>query len=122
MTHSLQGTSILNIKARDGDLGDPRNVLLTIEDDTLGYFTLVQHTHSPTSVISVADLVTSNKSIDREHPDILQNGGIYAFSIKVSTYQHYALYQVLNLFGCIHILSITFNLRIKYVCTNDLCT
>jgi hypothetical protein len=76
----------LNIQARDGDLGDPRNVLLTIEGDTLGYFTLVQYAHNPTNAISVADLVTSNKSIDREHPDILQNGGIYAFSIKVSTY------------------------------------
>lgn len=84
--HCVQGTSILNIQAKDGDLGDPRNVLLTIEGDLLGYFSLVQHARSPTSAISVADLVTSNKSIDREHPDILQNGGIYAFSIKVSTY------------------------------------
>jgi hypothetical protein len=65
-------------------LGDPRNVLLTIEDDVLGYFTLVQQAHDPNSVISIANLVTSNKSIDREHPDILQNGGIYSFSIKVS--------------------------------------
>jgi hypothetical protein len=76
----------LNIQARDGDSGDPRNVLLTVEGDTLGYFTLVHHAHSPTSAVAVADLVTSNKSIDREHPDILQNGGIYAFSIKVSMY------------------------------------
>lgn len=82
----MQGTSILNIQARDGDMGDPRNVLLTIEDDTLGYFGLVKHARSPGSAISVADLVTSNKSIDREHPHILQNGGIYSFSIKVSIY------------------------------------
>ena len=82
----MQGTSILNIQARDGDVGDPRNVLLTIEDDALGYFSLVRKARSPGSAVSVADLVTSNKSIDREHPDILQNGGIYAFSIKVSIY------------------------------------
>ncbi|XP_033608058.1 cadherin-87A, partial [Cryptotermes secundus] len=78
------GTSILNIQAKDGDLGDPRNVLLTIEDDALGYFTLVQQAHNPNNVISIANLVTSNKSIDREHPDILQNGGIYSFSIKAT--------------------------------------
>lgn len=80
----FQGTSILNIQAKDGDLGDPRNVLLTIEDDALGYFTLVQQAHNLNNAISIANLVTSNKSIDREHPDILQNGGIYSFSIKVS--------------------------------------
>lgn len=82
----VQGTSVLNIRARDGDSGDPRNVTLAIEGDVLGYFSLVQYAHSPTSAVSVADLVTSNKSIDREHPDIFQNGGIYVFSVKVSTF------------------------------------
>ncbi|KDR10809.1 Cadherin-23 [Zootermopsis nevadensis] len=78
------GTSVLNIRARDGDSGDPRNVTLAIEGDVLGYFSLVQYAHSPTSAVSVADLVTSNKSIDREHPDIFQNGGIYVFSVKAT--------------------------------------
>ncbi|PSN50227.1 hypothetical protein C0J52_07794 [Blattella germanica] len=78
------GTSILTVQARDGDLGDPRNVLLTVDDDSLGYFKLLPHKQNPDSSISVADLVTTNRSIDREHPDILQNGGIYAFSIKAT--------------------------------------
>ncbi|KAJ9576330.1 hypothetical protein L9F63_006830, partial [Diploptera punctata] len=78
------GTSILSVEARDGDLGNPRSVLLTVEDDSLGYFTLVPRKQNGNTPISMADLVTSNKSIDREHPDILQNGGIYAFSIKAT--------------------------------------
>ncbi|XP_068081067.1 cadherin-87A [Anabrus simplex] len=82
------GSSVLHIRARDGDLGASRNVLLTLEDDTLGYFRLEPKVagsgQGSDLVVSSADLVTSNTSIDREHPDILQNGGIYTFTIKAT--------------------------------------
>lgn len=67
------GFQVLQIKAKDGDFGDPRPVLLSIEGDTLGYFKLVKNT-----------LVTSHTPIDREHPEILQNGGVYTFNVKAT--------------------------------------
>ena len=62
----------MQIKAKDGDVGDSRQVMLSIEGDTLGYFKLVKNT-----------LVTSHVPIDRENPEILQNGGVYTFNVKV---------------------------------------
>ncbi|KAF6205675.1 hypothetical protein GE061_019848, partial [Apolygus lucorum] len=67
------GFQVLQIKAKDGDLGDPRPVLLTIEGDTLNYFKLVKNT-----------LVTNQKPVDREHPLVLQNGGVYTFTVKAT--------------------------------------
>lgn len=63
---------MLQIKAKDGDLGEARPVVLSLEEDTLNYFKLVKNT-----------LVTSHVPIDRENPLILQNGGIYTFKVKV---------------------------------------
>lgn len=60
---------------KDGDVGDPRPILLSIEGDTLGYFKLVKNS-----------LVTSHVPIDRENPEILQNGGVYTFNVKASSY------------------------------------
>ncbi|XP_044726882.1 cadherin-23 [Chrysoperla carnea] len=84
--NTAEGTSILNIRAKDGDIGNPRPLLLTIEDDKLGYFTLES---TPQSAYSsdleyYGVLKTSDQLLDREHPDILQNGGIYTFTIKAT--------------------------------------
>nr|CAD7397956.1 unnamed protein product [Timema cristinae] len=80
-----KGTSIFTVKARDGDVGDPRKVVLSLEEDHLNYFSLVP-VESPgqDSVVTTAHLVTSNNTLDREHPDILQSGGIYTFKIKAT--------------------------------------
>ncbi|CAG2053736.1 unnamed protein product [Timema podura] len=82
---SPPGTSIFTVKARDGDVGDPRKVVLSLEEDHLNYFSLVP-VESPgqDSVVTTAHLVTSNNTLDREHPDILQSGGIYTFKIKAT--------------------------------------
>lgn len=72
-----KGLSVVKVQAKDGDLGEPRPVALSIEEDNLGYFQL------ETSGSGVATVVTSGIPIDREHPAILQSGGIYTFNIKV---------------------------------------
>lgn len=64
--------------AKDGDTGDSRPILLTLEGDILGYFELV-----PKSKMGEAILITTSNSIDREHPIVLQNGGVYSFFVKV---------------------------------------
>lgn len=62
----------MNVQVKDGDLGDSRPVILSIEEDVLHYFTL-RNTSVVTSIIP----------IDREHPFVTQNGGVYSFRIKV---------------------------------------
>lgn len=71
----------MTIKARDGDTGNPRPVLLTLEDDNLGYFKLVTEKNNGEGI-----LVTSDIPLDRENKQILQNGGIYTFFVKVHFY------------------------------------
>lgn len=88
MAQSFQGTSILRVGARDGDVGDPRIVRMNLENDYLGYFKLVpvinnDDVRDTTYQISYYDVVTTDVHMDREHPDILQNGGIYTFTVKV---------------------------------------
>lgn len=67
----------MSIKARDGDTGNPRQILLTLESDDLGYFKLVTKNHNGEGVLETSDV-----ALDRENENILQNGGIYTFSVK----------------------------------------
>ncbi|KAL1131312.1 hypothetical protein AAG570_010930 [Ranatra chinensis] len=67
------GLKVLEVKARDGDMGDPRSLLLMLEGDDLNYFTLANNS-----------IVTSLIPIDREHPLVLHNGGVYTFKIKAT--------------------------------------
>lgn len=78
-----QGTPVLEIKARDGDLGEPRPLTLTLQDDDSGYFTLADIRTLPDGSL-IATLATSAVTLDREDPLILNNGGLYTFSIRVS--------------------------------------
>ncbi|XP_024085574.1 cadherin-23-like [Cimex lectularius] len=64
------GYQVLQVKAKDGDLGDSRTVILSLEGDELGYFKMSRN-----------NLITSHVPIDREHPLILQNGGVYTFDV-----------------------------------------
>lgn len=81
--YSPKGLSVVKVQAKDGDLGEPRPVALSIEEDNLGYFQL------ETSGSGVATVVTSGIPIDREHPAILQSGGVYTFNIKVKFPKNY---------------------------------
>lgn len=73
--------TILTVRARDGDTGEPRALLLTLEDDDAGHFDLEV---SREGDVTVGKLVTTNVSLDREDPRILQNGGIYTFEVKAT--------------------------------------
>lgn len=70
---------VLTVYAMDGDTGNPRSVLLTMEDEDKGYFKLEQ-----TSKNGSATIYSTNIPIDREDPDISQNGGVYSFRIRAT--------------------------------------
>lgn len=83
-----EGTMILRVGVSDGDVGDPRTVRVEIRDDTLGYFRLepvLDHNEgNDEDFQSFYDIVTTDVPLDRENPEILQNGGIYTFTLRVS--------------------------------------
>lgn len=69
----------MTVKAKDGDTGNPRPIRLSLEGDDLEFFKLV-----PGKTDGEAVLVTSDIPLDRENKQIMQNGGIYTFSIKAT--------------------------------------
>ena len=75
---SVQNKVVLNVEARDGDVNNLRSISFSLEEETLGYFSLQNHGNGN------ASLVTTDKQIDRENPVIVQMGGIYTFFVKVS--------------------------------------
>ncbi|XP_043475497.1 cadherin-23 [Leptopilina heterotoma] len=76
-----EGYQILTVKSRDGDSGEPRPLLLTLEDEEFGHFRLDVTRKGD---VSIGKLITTNISLDREDPNILQNGGIYSFKVKAT--------------------------------------
>ncbi|KAG8185454.1 hypothetical protein JTE90_022385 [Oedothorax gibbosus] len=79
LENSAPGTSVLNLAVRDGDAGDPRNMLLRIENDVNEHFQLGPISTDDRKVL-MTTLQTKNP-IDREDQDILDNGGLYVFQI-----------------------------------------
>ncbi|KAJ1528348.1 hypothetical protein ONE63_006768 [Megalurothrips usitatus] len=79
---SPPGTVVATIRVRDGDMGDPRPVLLTLEDDELGYFAL--EVDEALASGGGARLVTTEIPIDREHRDLMLSGGIYTFKVRAT--------------------------------------
>ncbi|KAF2368301.1 Cadherin [Trinorchestia longiramus] len=77
----LQGTRVLRVKAQDADKGRPRPLTLSLEGDTKGYFVL-QDVHEDDHGVTNAIITTSHKLLDREDADIMNNGGLYSFTIK----------------------------------------
>ncbi|RXG71807.1 Cadherin-23 [Armadillidium vulgare] len=77
----INGLRILDILARDGDLGHPQTLKLSLEGDDSGYFALENLRKSEDETVN-ATLVTSSVTLDREDPIIVQNGGIYSFYIR----------------------------------------
>ncbi|XP_071439918.1 cadherin-87A [Hetaerina americana] len=83
---SPEGTSVLTVRARDGDHGNPRPVQLSLSNDHKGYFSLEpvpqdEETEASDRFTATAILVTNNTMLDREDPDIVQSGGIYTFQV-----------------------------------------
>ncbi|KAH8322014.1 hypothetical protein KR059_000394 [Drosophila kikkawai] len=75
------GVSILTVKATDGDVGIPRDIFLSLEDEPFGHFELVPF-GDPREGTAV--LQTTSEPLDRENAEILQNGGVYVFSIRAT--------------------------------------
>ncbi|KAG7208603.1 hypothetical protein KM043_014812 [Ampulex compressa] len=75
------GHTVLTVRARDGDTGESRPLLLTLEDDVSSHFHLEVLREGD---VTLGKLVTSNASLDREDSRILQNGGIYTFQVKAT--------------------------------------
>ncbi|CAB3373854.1 Hypothetical predicted protein [Cloeon dipterum] len=77
---TAQGVSILQVRAKDGDAGNPRKIFLAIEGDYGNHFELVPDEMQSGNEVS-AILLTTNVLLDRESPAILESGGIYSFNI-----------------------------------------
>lgn len=69
---------VLTIFASDGDIGNPNQVVFTLEKEKFGYFKLVK------SGSGEAQLITTDKLLDRENPEILENGGYYSFLVRAT--------------------------------------
>lgn len=52
-----------------------------MEDDDAGHFDIEMYQDGP---VTIGKLVTTNISLDREDPSILQNGGIYTFHVRAT--------------------------------------
>ncbi|XP_055628070.1 protocadherin-like wing polarity protein stan [Toxorhynchites rutilus septentrionalis] len=76
-----EGTTVLTINATDGDTGSPRPIVLSLENEYMGHFKL-KYIGNPRG--GVAELITSDRLLDREDPTIVRNGGAYTFSIRAT--------------------------------------
>lgn len=72
---------IIEINASDGDIGNPNDIIMTLEDEKFGYFKLLNSDNGQ------AHLLTTDVKIDRENPEILENGGYYTFYVKATEEQ-----------------------------------
>ena len=77
-----EGSLIFSIQVRDGDTGIPRPIELTLEGDRLSYFELRPAELNQETGVLTAPLTTTSNIINREHPEILKEGGLYAFKIR----------------------------------------
>lgn len=73
----IEDSLVLAIHAQDGDTGNPRPILLALDDEDKGYFKLEQISSNATALLYTTDI-----PIDREDPDIFQNGGVYSFNVR----------------------------------------
>ena len=64
----FQGTTIFEIKVRDGDTGIPRKLDLSIVGDTENFFELENLKHSEDGILSASLKKTSGNTLDRELP------------------------------------------------------
>lgn len=79
--NSKAGMTVLTIRARDGDTGQPRPLQIKLENEDMGYFRLDVVKQGD---LTLGRLVTTDVQLDREDPSILQNGGIYGFEVRAT--------------------------------------
>lgn len=79
--NSKPGVRALNFKVRDGDTGQPRDLLLEIVDDPFNYFAI--ESFQMENGVGMATVVTTDNPVDRENEAVLSRGGIYVFKLKV---------------------------------------
>jgi len=72
------GVRVLKVTAEDGDAGYKRPVVLSVEDDSLGYFAVENEANG------TAYILTGGNPIDRENKVVSDAGGIYTFRLKVT--------------------------------------
>lgn len=72
------GVQVLKVTAEDGDAGHKRPVVLSIEDDALGYFAVENESNG------TAYVYTTDRLIDRENKMVSDAGGVYTFRLKVT--------------------------------------
>ncbi|XP_058460277.1 cadherin-23 [Malaya genurostris] len=76
-----EGTIVLTINATDGDTGSPRPIVLSLENEQMGHFKL-KHVGDHRS--GIANLITTDRMLDREDLKIIRNGGAYTFSVRAT--------------------------------------
>ncbi|XP_055535431.1 cadherin-23 [Wyeomyia smithii] len=74
-------TTVLVINATDGDTGSPRPIVLSLENDPMKHFAL-KFIGNPRG--GVAELITTDRALDREDLKIIRNGGAYTFSVRAT--------------------------------------
>lgn len=72
---------VLAINASDGDIGNPNDIIITLEKEKFGYFKLLKSGNGQ------AHLVTTDVKIDHENQEILENGGYYTFYVRATEAQ-----------------------------------
>lgn len=75
------GHTVMTIRARDGDTGESRPVMLSLEGDDLNHFDLKTFRDGD---ITIGTLITTDVALDREEGKILHDGGIYTFKVKAT--------------------------------------
>lgn len=76
--NSPEDSLVLTFTVRDGDVGSPRPMVLSLENERKNYFKIEQLGNGS------ASLYTSAVMIDREDDEIFQNGGVYSFHIRAT--------------------------------------
>lgn len=79
--NTAPGSVVLTVRAMDGDTGQPRTLRLELQNEPMGYFRLEIDKEGDEIL---GRLITTNVSLDREDPSILQDGGIYSFEVKAT--------------------------------------
>ena len=85
----FQGTTIFDIKVRDGDTGIPRKLDLSIVGDTENFFELENLGHSEDGILSASLKKTSGNTLDRELPVRLGLGLILRLGLGILRMEFY---------------------------------
>uniref|UniRef100_T1J7N4 Cadherin domain-containing protein n=1 Tax=Strigamia maritima TaxID=126957 RepID=T1J7N4_STRMM len=80
---SAEEKVVLSLDVYDADRGNPRALLISLENDLRGFFQIGQ-IQNDTRGNYFVEISTTGKPIDREEHEILWNGGFYVFQIRAT--------------------------------------